>query len=89
MVCTASWWIVKGYSIKSSIERVLDHFFKLQKKPTEITNLYFIFISEVEKILIEKVLFISAGNKKRASEILGISRNTLRAKILKLNINDE
>lgn len=44
-------------------------------------------ISYIEKILIEKTLERSYGNQVMAAKILGLNRNTLHAKIKKLNIN--
>ncbi len=43
-------------------------------------------LSWVEKPLIEEALRLTGGNKAKASEILGIHRNTLRTKIRALNI---
>ncbi len=44
-------------------------------------------ISYIEKILIEKTLERSYGNQVMAAKILGLNRNTLHAKIKKLNID--
>ena len=44
-------------------------------------------ISYIEKILIEKTLERSFGNQVMAAKILGLNRNTLHAKIKKLNID--
>ena len=44
-------------------------------------------ISDTEKKLIEKALKRSFGNQSIAAKLLGISRNTLRIKIKKLNID--
>ncbi len=44
-------------------------------------------ISAVEKMLIEDVLARTGGNQLKASRILGINRNTLHSKIIKLGIN--
>jgi len=46
-----------------------------------IDSLYPISIEDMEKILIEKTLGESAGNKSKAARVLGISRQTLREKI--------
>ncbi len=43
-------------------------------------------IAYIEKALIEEALKHSYGNKLKAARMLGINRNTLHAKIKKLNI---
>jgi two-component system nitrogen regulation response regulator GlnG len=50
----------------------------------EIYNHY---INEVEKALLVEILKSKNGNQLRASEILGLNRNTLRKKITELNID--
>lgn len=57
-------------------------FFQQRKK-----DMYRVVISAVEKPLIEMVLERAYGNQIRAARILGINRNTLRAKIRKLGID--
>lgn len=49
--------------------------------------LYKTILDEVEKPLIECVLEKSDGNQLKAAKILGINRNTMRAKIKKLAID--
>lgn len=49
-------------------------------------NLYEMVIPEVERSLIMMVLEETNGNQIRAAKLLGINRNTLRAKIRKLGI---
>lgn len=44
-------------------------------------KLHSLFISEVEKPFLKVVLAQVNGNQSRASEILGINRNTLRKKL--------
>ncbi len=46
-------------------------------------------MEQIEKTLIEKSLELSSGNQIIASRMLGMHRNTLRAKIKKLNIDVE
>lgn len=48
--------------------------------------LYKYVIEAVEKPLIEHVLERTYGNQLKAAKILGINRNTIRAKIKKLGI---
>ena len=49
-------------------------------------EIYDVVIKKVEKPLIEGVLKITKGNKKKAAQILGINRNTLSKKISELRI---
>jgi DNA-binding protein Fis len=49
--------------------------------------LYKSILAEVERPLIEAVLEKTEGNQLRAARILGINRNTLKAKIRKLGID--
>lgn len=44
-------------------------------------NLHSFFINEVEKPFLEVVMQQVQGNQTRASEMLGINRNTLRKKL--------
>ena len=49
-------------------------------------DLYQILLSEVEPPLIEEVLRHTRNNQSRAARILGITRNTLRAKLHRYDI---
>ena len=49
--------------------------------------LYRAVLEEVEKPLIERVLEETRGNQLKAAKILGINRNTMRAKIKRLAID--
>lgn len=50
-------------------------------------ELYKSVIQAIEKPLIENTLERTAGNQLKAARILGINRNTIRAKIRKLGID--
>lgn len=50
-------------------------------------ELYKFLLTAIEKPLIENVLYRTEGNQLKAAKILGINRNTLHAKIARLNIN--
>jgi DNA-binding protein Fis len=50
-------------------------------------NIYSVIIEKVEKSLIENILDYTNGNQLKASEILGLNRNTLRKKIGDLSID--
>ena len=50
------------------------------------TGLYDMVIHEVERPLLEMVLDYAGGNQSQAAALLGINRNTLRAKLKKHGI---
>ena len=52
-------------------------------------QLYKSVLSEIEKPLIEHILERTEGNQLKAAKILGINRNTMRAKIRKLGIDPD
>ena len=49
-------------------------------------KLYNYFVGKLEKNLITKTLSVVNGNQIQASSLLGINRNTLRKKIIELDI---
>lgn len=53
---------------------------------SQAEDLYQILLSEVEPPLLEEVLRFTNYNQSRAARILGITRNTLRAKLLRYDI---
>ncbi|MGQ0792939.1 MAG: sigma-54-dependent transcriptional regulator [Deltaproteobacteria bacterium] len=74
---------------EDSLYRVVrDRFMSIinsNQDPPE-SGIYDMFIKEVEKPLIEAVLEITKGNKKKAAAVLGINRNTLAKKLDELGI---
>jgi Fis family transcriptional regulator len=54
---------------------------------TEPENLYRRLLDEIEPPLIEEILRHTEGNQSRAARILGITRNTLREKIRRYDID--
>lgn len=50
-------------------------------------NLYKNFLNQVERPLLEWSLTRTWGNQIKAARILGLNRNTIRAKIKKMGIN--
>ncbi len=73
-------------NLKESIERFVSTVFTVEQKGRN--NLYSLVIGTAEKLLIEKVLGMTGWNRKRASEILGIHRNTLRKRMRELGIEN-
>lgn len=68
----------------NNIDKIDDFFFTASKG-----EVYDKTIWRIEKLLIEKALEHSCGNQIEAAKLLGINRNTLHAKIKKLNIDVE
>ncbi len=52
----------------------------------DTSNLYELFLQQVEKPLLEVVLEKTRGNISRASEILGMNRGTLRNRLKKYKL---
>ena len=50
-------------------------------------KIYHIMLDALDKSLIKNTLTITFGNQIKAARLLGINRNTLRAKIKKLGIS--
>lgn len=61
-----------------------EYLAKLDGEPAD--NLYDLVIGSVEKTLISDVLARTRGNQSEAASMLGINRNTLRAKLDKHKI---
>jgi DNA-binding protein Fis len=69
---------------KTKLDRIEEYF--LTNKKGEI---YSNVIDDIESRLIKKALEYSFGNQVLAAKMLGINRNTLHAKVKKLNIDVE
>lgn len=70
-------------NIEKAITELTDQLLQHEKN----LNLIDFFNQHVESILIKHVLNKTDGNQTKASEILGISRSTLRYKLKNININ--
>lgn len=71
---------MKKESLKSAVIANIEQYFE-DLNGEEPSNLHKLFLTQVEKPFIEVVLKQCSGNQSKASEILGINRNTLRSKI--------
>lgn len=49
-------------------------------------GLYNMVLHEVEQVLFERVMKLTQGNQSEAAKVLGINRNTLRAKLTKYDL---
>jgi Fis family transcriptional regulator len=71
--------------IGHSIERSLDEYFrKLDGEPPH--GVYDMVIGHVERALLASMLDRSEGNQTHAADMLGMNRNTLRAKLAKYKL---
>ncbi|MCX7337686.1 MAG: hypothetical protein NTX76_00155 [Alphaproteobacteria bacterium] len=75
----------KGLS--GAVYHFLQIYFDQHNGLLPVNNLYHTIIHEVEKPLIEITLKAVCGNQKKAAEVLGINRNTLRKKIQELGLD--
>ena len=72
--------------LSESVERYLSRYFSSFGNELPPPGLYDRVIREVEKPLLSAALAATRGNQIRAAELLGLNRNTLRARIRDLNI---
>ena len=69
-----------------AIEKALSELDRIFLKGKE-GKIYHIMLDALDKSLITNTLVITFGNQIKAARLLGINRNTLRAKIKKLGIS--
>ena len=72
--------------ISDSIEQHLNAYFSAHGEKLPATGLYERVLREVERPLITLTLQATCGNQLKASNVLGLNRNTLRKKINELDI---
>jgi len=71
--------------IGRSVEKSLDEYFrKLDGEPPH--GVYDMVITHVERALLTSVLARVNGNQTHAADMLGMNRNTLRAKLSKYHL---
>ena len=72
---------LKSLALSDCVEQKLQEYFEHLDGQIPACNLHASIIAQVEKPLVKMILKRSGGNKVQASEMLGISRNTLMKKI--------
>ena len=70
----------KGKPLNGSVSEALDRYFT-NLDGHEPDDLYQLFMEEVERPLLARVLKYTNGNQTRAATVLGINRGTLRKKL--------
>ena len=74
-----------GNEIGASVQKSLDEYFRrLDGEPPH--GIYDMVINHVERALIQSVMVRTGGNQTQAADMLGMNRNTLRAKLTKYDI---
>ncbi|OGT01802.1 MAG: Fis family transcriptional regulator [Gallionellales bacterium RIFCSPLOWO2_02_58_13] len=73
--------------IARCVRKAIKEYFKDLDGEEPCCSMYDMVMDCVEKPLLEMVLEHACGNQSRASEMLGINRNTLRKKMLQHDIS--
>ena len=73
--------------LSGAVESFLKNYFAAHDGHLPTTGLYERVMQEVERPLLKTTLKAVMGNQKKAAEILGINRNTLRKKLTELGID--
>lgn len=71
------------------VEEFIENYFIAHEGLIPASGLYDLVLQEVEKPLLRATLKSVKGNQKRAAEVLGINRNTLRKKLQQFQILPE
>lgn len=73
--------------LNGCVRQALEKYFKdLEGHSTG--NLYQLILEEVERPMLDTVMNFAEGNQTRASQLLGISRGTLRKKLKQYGLDD-
>lgn len=78
---------VAELGISKYMEKHLERYFAQHKGQNVHSGLYEMIIKEIDKSVLMVTLKHCNWNQLRAAEILGINRNTLRNKIVKLQLS--
>ena len=68
-----------------SVDKSLDEYFKRLDGEMP-TGVYDMVIGHVERSLLASIMARTEGNQTQAADILGMNRNTLRAKLVKYKL---
>jgi Fis family transcriptional regulator len=71
--------------LRAHVQKTIRRYLK-DMGATDPNNLYRTVLAEIEPPLIEETLRHAEGNQSRAARILGLTRNTLRNKIRRYQI---
>lgn len=80
--------MTRSSSIDDAITKSLERYFR-DLDGEQASGIYDMVIRAVERPLLEVIMREADGNQLRASEMLGINRNTLRKKLLLHGLLDD
>jgi len=72
--------MTKAHTIDEAVTKALEKYFR-DLEGTRPAAVYDMVLRAVERPMLEVVMRQASGNQLRASEMLGINRNTLRKKL--------
>jgi Fis family transcriptional regulator, factor for inversion stimulation protein len=72
--------------LSNSVRRVVENYFA-DLDGHDAANLYDLFLTQVEKPMLEVVMRVTRGNITRAAQILGLNRGTLRNRLRKYGLD--
>jgi len=75
----------KNIPLRKNVKKAIRHYLE-DMGDCQTESLHQILLSQVEPPLIEEVLRFTQGNQSQTARILGITRNTLRAKLNRYDI---
>jgi len=68
------------HTLRECVETAVEDYFT-QLEGQQVTDLYNLFLAEVEAPLLQAVMTHTRGNQTQASVLLGLNRGTLRKKL--------
>lgn len=78
--------VIHDECLSSNVRKAMENYFA-DLDGHEASNLYDLFISQVEKPLFEVVMQVCRGNITRAAQMLGLNRGTLRSRLKKYGLD--
>lgn len=72
-------------TLSETVQNAVDEYLSLVGDQA-VTNLYDLFLAEVEAPLLECVLGFTGNNQSQTAQILGMNRGTLRKKLLRYRL---
>lgn len=76
---------IPNKTLSETVQSAVDEYLTLVGDQA-VTNLYDLFLAEVEAPLLECVLRFTGNNQSQTAQILGMNRGTLRKKLLRYRL---